>query len=562
MEQQDGKVTFESREDLPPTAISVGTTAWNRTGSWKFLEPFYRDRTPPCANVCLTGVDIARMMWQVEEGFWDDAVRTVIETNPFPAVTGRVCPHPCEQPCNRKALGGGVEIHAVERAVGDHKLRAGVRPDLPVAALDRVHVVGSGPAGLSAAVALRRLGHAVTVHDAAPEAGGLLRYGIPAFRLPADVMRAEVAWVRSLGIDVRLGTRLLREDIEALGPTILAVGFGRSRPLGIPGEDLPGVVDGIRLLSAVRRGEDVACGADAAVIGGGNTAMDVARTLLRIGTRPVVWYRRTAREMPAFKEEVEQAKEEGIPLEFLCAPLRIEPSPGGRLLVTFVRMDLGPPDASGRAKPVVRAGSEFQVEVASVVKALGEVLDEEVLPAGARVDGGLVATDESWRTGHEGVHAAGDAAGRLGFTVGEAIRSGRLAAHALHAEMTGAPAPAADPLAERGTDPSVAKFRDLHTHGFAKEAPRVPAMLPPAERLRGFEAVERDLSPEDARYEAARCFKCGTCVECDTCLRYCPDFAIRRKTDGFYEIDLAHCKGCGVCVQECPRDAIHLRKST
>ncbi len=562
MKTQGGRIQFENREELPPTAISLTGTAWNKTGSWKYLSPQYENLTPPCSNVCLTNLDVVSMMRQVERGDWDAAVRVCFEVNPFPAITGRVCPHPCEQPCNRKAMGGGISVRAVEREVGDHKLRHDVRPDLPPASHARVHVVGSGPAGLAAAVALRRLGHPVTVHEAAPEPGGLLRYGIPEYRLPTEVVRGEVAWVSRLGVEFKTGQRLTREGIEALGPTILAVGYGRSRALGIPGEALPGVHDGLHLLAAIRRGEAPSAGRTAAVIGGGNTAIDVARSLLRLGTKTIVCYRRTAREMPAFRQEIDEGKEEGVQYEFLTAPVKVEATDGGRLRLTLIRMELGAPDASGRAKPVPKAGSEYSIEVDSVVKALGETLDDAILPEGAAVDGGHVAIDEDWETGHEGVFASGDCAGRLGATVSEAIRSGRLAAHALHAELTGTSVPAARPLADRGANPEVAKYKQLNVAWFEKEAPAPHEVLAPDLRVTTFSPVEGGLGPAGATHEATRCFKCGTCVDCDNCFHFCPDVAIAKKPGGGYVIDLAHCKGCGVCVEECPRAAIHLRKTS
>lgn len=562
MKNAQGRIQFEAREELPPTAISMTGTAWNKTGSWKYLEPRYENLTPPCSNVCLTNLDVVSMMREVERGDWDAAVRVCFEVNPFPAITGRCCPHPCEQPCNRKALGGGISVRAVEREVGDHKLRHDVRPVLPEAAFPRVHVVGSGPAGLSAAVALRRLGHPVTVHEAAPEPGGLLRYGIPEYRLPTEVVRGEVEWVSRLGVEFRTGQRLSREAIEALGPVILAVGYGKSRALGIPGEDLEGVRDGLHLLSAIRRGEAPQAGAFAAIVGGGNTAIDVARSLKRMGTKPIVCYRRTAREMPAFREEIDQAKEEGVDFEFLVAPVKAERAPSGRLLLTLIRMELGAPDASGRARPVPKKGSEFTLEVDSVVKALGETLDDSVLPEGVAADGGHVATDEDWETGREGTFASGDCSGRFGATVSEAIRSGRLAAHAIHAELTGQVVPAAKPLADRGSNPEVAKFKQLNVAWFEKEAPAPHEVLAPDTRVTTFSPVEGGLGAAGAVHEAARCFKCGTCVDCDNCFHFCPDVAISKKPGGGYVIDLAHCKGCGVCVEECPRAAIHLRKSS
>lgn len=562
MKKEGRRIIFETREELPLTAMSLEGTDWNKTGSWKYLEPLYRNHKPPCSNRCLTGGDIVAMMRLVEEGRWDAAVQGMLRVNPFPAVTGRVCPHPCEQPCNRKAYGGGVSIRSVERQVGDHKLEKNIRPELPKAEHPKVHVVGSGPAGLSAAVALRRLGHPVIVHEAAAEAGGLLRYGIPAYRLPVGVIRSEIQWVQGLGVEFDTGHRMDSKEMSSLGPTILAFGLGSSRQLRIPGEDLPGVHDGLKLLTAIRAGEKVDPGQRVAVIGGGNTAMDVARSLLRMGSEPTIYYRRTKREMPAFKEEILQADEEGIPTRFLTAPVKVEESPGKGLILELIEMELGEPDASGRARPIPKEGSEFTVELDAVVKALGEGLDTDILPEGVAAERGCIVTDEAWRTERPDVFACGDAAGRLGYTVGEAIRSGRLCAHALHEHLTGNPAPPFDPHAEADVDPELAKFKHLNMAYFEREEPHTPAILSADVRRRTFDAIEKSFGTDDARREAARCFKCGTCTECDTCLYFCPDLAISRRNGGGYEVDLDYCKGCGVCVEECPRHAIHLRRST
>lgn len=564
MKDRDGRVRFEHLGELPPTAASLGGTDWNRTGSWKYLAPSFLDRTAPCSDRCMTGIDVVTMMRLVEEGDWEGAVRAVLPANPFPSVTGRVCPHPCMQPCNRKARGGGIEVRAVERAVGDWKLARGIRPALPPADLPPIRVVGSGPAGLSAAVALRTLGHPVVVHETAPEPGGLLRYRIPGFRLPLEVVRAEVEWVRGLGVEIRAGAAVRREDLADGTPTILAFGLGRSRGLGIPGEELPGVLDGVALLAAARSGEAPRPGPRVAVIGGGDTALDVARTLLRLGSAPVVHYRRSLREMPAFREAIEEAREEGVEFRFLSAPLGIEAGVGGVLRLTLAAVELGEPDSSGRPRPLPRPGSETVLEVDAVVKALGETLDRELLPEGVASHGSAVVTDASFRTGRPGVFACGDAAPGAGGTgVGEAIRGGRLAAVSLHGEIAGRPLPADHPLraVPRG-DPEVVKFKGLNMAWFDREAPVAPERVPPSLRSGSFAPVEATLPAQGARREAARCFKCGTCTECGVCFTFCPDFAIVPGPGGGYAVDLEYCKGCGVCVEECPRMAMKLEVTT
>lgn len=562
MKVQNGKHIIEFREELPPTAMSFGGTAWNRTGSWKYLEPYYQDLTPPCAARCLTGIDIVQVMRAVDRDDWEGAAREVLRVNPFPAITGRVCPRPCEQPCNRKAYGGAISIRAVERRIGDWKIAQGLRPNLPAATGPTVHIVGSGPAGLSAAYTLTLLGHPVVVHETAAEAGGLLRFGIPGYRLPADVVKAEVRWLAGLGVRFETGKKLGAADIERLGPTIIAVGYSRSRKLGAPGEESPGVHDGVQILAAIRMGLKVDLGRDIAVIGGGNTAVDVARSLLRLGAKPAIYYRRSAKEMPAFKEEIEQAEEEGLPIRFLVAPTRVEALPSGKVRLHLVENELGKPDASGRAQPVPKPGSDFSVDLDAVVKALGEQLDQSLLPPGVVAKDGVVATGDLWETGRADVFAAGDCAGRFGNTVSEAIKSGRLAAHALSQHLAGKGIPPAAPMTERGVEGTIAKFKNMNMAYFRREAARTGSVAEVLVRSRSFDPIEGPLTPEEARAEATRCFKCGTCTECDNCFVYCPDLAVIRRPEGRYVIDVTHCKGCGVCVEECPREAIHMHRAT
>ncbi|MBI4230964.1 MAG: FAD-dependent oxidoreductase [Planctomycetes bacterium] len=567
--EPDGRVTFTGEADLPPVAMSFASTAYNKTGSWKYLEPYHQDLTPPCNSVCLAGNDIVNVMRRIEAGDLREAALLLLETNPLPSVTGRVCPHPCEKPCNRKAMGGAVSIRALERFLGDWAAREGVLPSPVPEALApgdgrSVAVVGSGPAGLSAAYFLRRAGFSPTVFEAARETGGLLRYGIPAYRLPNGVLDLEIQRLAGIGVRFETGVRLgkdfyLHDLATRHAAVVLAFGKNATRGLGIPGENLKGVWDGIDLLARAKAGKPPALGGEVAVIGGGNTAVDCARTALRLGGKATILYRRTRREMPAFKEEIEEAIEEGIRIEYLAAPVSLSRRPGGGIDLRCVRMALGEPDESGRARPVAVPGSEFTVAVDAVVKALGEGVDLGIVPENLRKGEWRVSCDERRRTPVDNVFACGDCAGDEG-TVADAIRAGREAAHAVASTLLDRPYAPPNLTRDRGASAEVAKFKRFNRAYFREEAGVSPSHRPASERRADFREVALPLGEEEARAEAARCFKCGTCVRCDNCHVFCPDMAVTKTARG-YEIAYDYCKGCGVCVQECPRAAIHLRRA-
>lgn len=558
---------FRSPEDLPLTAQSLDTTLGNQTGSWKYLEPYYEDRTPPCVGRCRLSNDLVTLMRLVETGDMERAARLLLESNPMPAVLGRVCPHPCEQPCNRKAFGGGIQIRAVERAVGDYALEHDVALELAPMDKGSVGVVGSGPGGLSAAYFLRRLGHRVTVYEKERNLGGLLWSGIPPYRLPREVLAAELKRFESLGIEFKTGVVLgdqlsidkLCERHEAV---VLAVGLAHSRGLGIPGEGHPAVFDGDEFLRQVHLDRAPEVTDPVAVVGGGNTAIDCARTLIRLGCRVKVIYRRGRREMPAFKDEVNEAVEEGVEFEFLTQPVGLVTKSDGALeALVCQRMELGQKDLSGRRRPVPVADSEFTVAAGAVVKALGTSVEPSIFELlGTPEHGSSIAVDPGYATTRPGVYAVGDCAGGEG-TVADAIRSGREVAYLLHGRLTGAQVTESDPVKLRGASPTVAKFKDFNPAYFqANPAPRLdtrPALL----RVGDFEEVTTGLDAESVRFEAERCFKCGTCTQCDNCRVYCPDGAICWDPETMsYRILEQYCKGCGVCAEECPRGAIHLRR--
>ncbi|MBI4055389.1 MAG: FAD-dependent oxidoreductase [Elusimicrobia bacterium] len=541
---------IEGREGMPEIAASGGAPL-PRTGLWRYLEPYYQDLTPPCNNACLTGEDIVTQIRLVQEKRFQEAVELLMRVNPFPAILGRVCPHPCETPCNRKAMGGAVSIRQMERFLGDWAINQEYCPGIPKANGLPVAVIGSGPAGLSCAFYLRTLGHPVTVFEKENLAGGLLRFGIPEFRLPRNILEAELSRLERMGIQFELekefGKNLTLKDLTSSGfsEVVFAVGLGKSRPLGIPGENLPQVVDGVQWLKGLHRGQRPSVRGRVAVIGGGNTAMDCARCLLRLGVTPIVIYRRSKPQMPALPEEIREAEEEGVEFRFLTAPVSMDTVPEGGLRIVLVRMKLGERDSSGRPKPIPIPGSEEELSVEFVFKALGEIVEEGPLPP-KNLQGGQVIP-------------CGDCAGK-GGTAAQAIRSGREAAYALSSRIQGvSPAPSL-PAQARGIVLEVAKFKQLNASYFNKE-PRPPApLLSPPERAGHFRELQGALPESDILSEAARCFKCGTCNLCGNCEIFCPDLAIRWEAGkGRYSIDEDFCKGCGVCVEECPRAAIHMR---
>ncbi|HSJ32842.1 MAG TPA: NAD(P)-binding protein [Longimicrobiales bacterium] len=583
--------------DSPPRiSVSSTSTLANRTGSWKYIRPRYQDGVAPCNARCPTGVDVEGYMNLLREGRVADALDLVLRENPMPAITGRVCHHPCELACNRAQFDDPVAVHLVEREMGDRVLSM-APPVLRRTRAEKVAVVGSGPAGLACAYHLTRLGYGVTVFEEAAEAGGMLRQGIPDYRLPRDVLDRQIQWFSDAGIEFRCNTRIAGEYADKLLRDFAAVFVGtgahRSRPLGVTGEDSPRVIAGLDFLKAVNRGEAPEIGQRVVVVGGGNTAIDCARTALRLGATPVVLYRRTRQEMPAIAAEVDEAIREGIAFEFLAAPRAVHHLQGRRVGVECERMVLAEPDESGRRRPVPANGGTFSVLAETVLTAIGEEAGLEALPLhAAGADQALI--DELGATPAAGIWAGGDAAG-IERTVSDALGSGKVAAIGIDRAIrtrNGESVPPND-IAElrwsggnismsrwRGNDPvhrhgainDVVGFDRLNTAHFVHIARQreerdadhsaVETAGTAFERATDgaafdFGEVNPGLTAMQALEEARRCLNCGVCNQCELCLILCPDVAITRQAGGTgFDIDLNYCKGCGVCAMECPRGAI------
>ncbi len=573
-------------EDIEPIIpFSRGTTEVFFTGHWSSRKPFYAEKTSPCRWGCPIGNDIARAFSAAADGNYDDALRIYRQDNPLPGVCGRVCYHPCESECNRKEFDEAINIRGFERYLADHG-KVDVGREAPSRTRkEKVAIVGSGPAGMSAAYHLARLGYPVTIFEALPEAGGMLRYGIPEYRLPKQVLRKEIGYIEQLGVRIKTGVRVgrdislaeIRNGHQAL---FIAAGAHGGVRLGVEGEDLPGVMEGILFLRRINLGEKVRVGKKVAVIGGGNTAIDCARTARRAGAKDVtIIYRRSRGEMPALPEDVAAVEREGIKIEFLAAPKRMVAEDGRLSGIECLRMTLGAPDESGRPRPTPVEGSEFVVPVDSVIAAIGQVPEVEFgNELGLRLTrkGVIDVSPETAETNIEGVFAGGDSAGTRAF-VADAIASGKMGALAIHCflerknieeEFQGHQIGDArsfsfqsfiNPADYQVDLKKIVPYGKINTLCFS-HGPRTdnPDALTPKQSVRSFKEVAAGVDPSQMKAEIERCFKCGTCTECDLCFLLCPDISLLKSGKKGYSVKMDYCKGCSICATSCPRNVIEV----
>jgi len=559
------------------------TTESNKTGSWRFARPRYDEKTSPCSAACPAGEDIARIEMLATQGLFKEAWETILLENPFPSVCGRVCFHPCEDLCNRREFDAAVAIHSLERFLVDTAIRYGIKPDLEKRAprKQKIAVIGAGPAGLSAAWFLTLLGYSCRVFEASTEAGGILRWGIPPYRLPLAALRHDIQQIETQGVSILTGNPVTAEILEALkkdfDALFMACGHGRGMAMNVPGENLKGVGEGLDFLRQIREGQAPACQGVSAVIGGGNTAVDVARSIVRLGGKALLLYRRRRRDMPAFEPEVEMALEEGVELQELVAPITVAQK-GEKLLLTVQEMMIaGEENSRGRIVP--DHGKTREIRVDRVFKAIGA----QSLEAWHEPD----AADRAMlRLTHTVLESRGPGAvlvfgGDLTNatkSVVHAVASGKQAAIALDIlfqEGVEAVVPRLEACRvgdgrslsmevylggeRRLRNLHVVRYEEINTDHFQFISRVTQPRLLKEERARSFEEIDLKISAHLAMKEAERCFNCGLCNQCDNCFIYCPDSSVIRERDHQgRQINYDYCKGCGLCVVECPRNAMSL----
>jgi 2-oxoacid:acceptor oxidoreductase delta subunit (pyruvate/2-ketoisovalerate family) len=566
--------------ELPIGASAIGFNPnLIKTGAWRFFRPVFRPLMPPCNEACPVAVDIRGFVRLIDSGRVTEALELYLDENPFPAICGRVCFHPCESACNRGYYDEAVAINGLENFIGGRALK-----EIPCLGDNgkNVAIIGSGPAGLSCAYFLRRLGYSVKIFEKESKPGGVLRYYIPEYRLPKKILDREIQKLTAMNIDIQtcknLGQNLSLEELNTFDALFVATGAHIPVRLDIPGIEADEIYLGLDFLKRVATDDIKAFEKKVAVIGGGNTAIDVARTILRLGGKPIIYYRRTIEEMPAIEGEIADCEREGIEINYLTTPVQVLSKQNKVIGIEFVRNELGDLDENNRRKPVPIEGTNFQVDINAIVLAIGEATDLAPFRGTLGTERHLIKTNEFGQSTYKKIFAGGDVT-HYQRTIVDAMRTGKRAAIGIDFYLKGINEKEilkilrAISTNKQGalsfkkyiqkdfssveTDGQVIHFEDLNTSYFHYEKRNERRELPVETRIKNFKEVRRRFTLKAAQKEAARCLSCGLCNNCGNCFIFCPDgcvyFDENKQT---IQIDYDYCKGCGICAEECPRSAI------
>jgi NADPH-dependent glutamate synthase beta subunit-like oxidoreductase/Pyruvate/2-oxoacid:ferredoxin oxidoreductase delta subunit len=561
----------------PCIPISYGSTETIDTGNWSPFKPQSLVLTPPCREACPIGTDIPLFLHFIERGLYPEALLAILRENPFPGVCGRVCFHPCESACNRVQNDEAVSIQMLERFVSSETAESICPQPAVIKDSRKVAIIGAGPAGLACAYFLALLGHYPTIYEAKKEPGGVMRWGIPQFRLPKIVLKKEIRRILSLPIELktrcRVGKEIAFEELERFDAIFLSPGAGLNASLSIEGEDLDGVCSGGEFLERIKAEETISSAERTIVIGGGNTAMDVARSALRLGSKVTIAYRRTREELPAFKDEIIEAEEEGMDFSFLLQPVKIRRAHSGKLEVVFQRMVPGAPDAGNRRRAIPVDGEFLTLEADRVISAVGEWVDHSWIP-NELVKDGLIKVGSVSR-----IFAGGDAVLQP-RTIATAIASAKRAAvsmdlwfQGIHAQDVLSKIKAGDQGSfsleaylqgrEKGIwneTGAIVSPEQINTLYFEKSKRAKSRKLSFDKRRQTFLEVNLRTDARNAALSASRCYFCGMCNACCHCYYLCPEGVISIDPDArTRKISEDHCKGCGICARSCPRHAVFMK---
>ncbi len=558
------------------------STELNKTGSWRFVRPKYHEKTAPCSAACPAGEDIARIEMLSSQGRYREALEIILLENPFPAICGRVCFHTCETACNRSGFDEPIAIHGIERFIGDTAVRDNLTFSLERLPDNgkKICIVGAGPSGLAAAYFLTRLGYSCDVFEAETEPGGILRWGIPRYRLPDAVVNAEVQRIKNLGVKILCNTRatqnFLDEAKDRYHAFFIGCGHGRSLKMNIPGENM--ALDGLDFLNRMRKEKTESLNnGTAAVIGGGNTAIDVARSLVRLGVKATLVYRRRKQDMPAFEYEVETAVKEGVKIMELFSPSSIAQD-GGEYILTLQPMKRsGVETDTGRARVVPDGETTQELRVQRIFTAIGaEPSESWQLPSEENAET-VYLSHCAFMANNPPFLFGGDLTNPT-KSVADAIASGKQSAMALdtffkkglnaitnrlNSCLVGnGPALSMECYLDgkrSNRNPDMVSYEDINIDYFSP-APRIKAeSLSLNKQMNPFDEIETTFTIRQVMEETRRCFNCGICNACDNCRIFCPEIAVDLQ-DGQRRINLDYCKGCGICVVECPRNAMALEE--